>query len=143
MRKGNGFGCPVYLLGMAEPHPEVIDPQHPLVRRLREICLAYPEAAEIAAWGRPTFRAGKKIFLFVAESMDRPYSIVFKPTRQERLAYLEDPRFFVPAYWGPSGWMATDIGSPETDWSLVEELVDTSYRQVALVRQLRELDARG
>lgn len=127
---------------MAQPHPDVIDPRHPLVRRLRAICLAYPEATEATAWGRPTFRAGKKIFVFVAESMDRPYTIVFKPTPDERLAYLEDPAYFVPAYWGPSGWMAIDVGSPETDWGLIEELIDTSYRQVALVRQIKALEAR-
>jgi predicted DNA-binding protein (MmcQ/YjbR family) len=123
-------------------HPLVIDPRDPLVERVRGICLTYPESAEVRAWGRPTFRAGKKIFIMVSASMDRPYTIVFKPETDERLAYLEDPRFFSPAYWGPGGWLAIDIDSPSTDWTELAELIDTSYRQVALKRQLTALDSR-
>lgn len=126
---------------MAEPHPEVVDPRHPLVERVRAICMAYPEAAEKTSWGRPTFRAGKKIFIMVSESMDRPNTIVFKPSAEDLLAYRQDARFFVPAYWGPSGWMAVDIDAPDTDWVELAELIDASYRQVGLVRQIRALDA--
>jgi hypothetical protein len=32
--------------------------------------------------------------------------------------------------------------SADTDWALVAELIDTSYRQVALKRQIAALDAR-
>ncbi len=125
---------------MAQPHPQVIDPRHPLVERVREICMRYPDAVEIPAWGRPTFRAGKKMFVVVSSSMDRPLTIVFKPGAEERLAYLEDARFYVPPYFGPSGWMAVGIDSPQTDWAEIAELIDASYRQVALVRQIRRLD---
>jgi predicted DNA-binding protein (MmcQ/YjbR family) len=128
---------------MAEPHPEVVDLAHPLVERLRRICLAYPESAEVLAWGRPTFRAGKKIFALVGASMNRPLTIVIKPDADDRAAYLQDPRFFSPAYWGPSGWIATDIDRPDTNWAELAELIDASYRQVALKRQLVALDARG
>jgi predicted DNA-binding protein (MmcQ/YjbR family) len=123
-------------------HPLVIDPRDPLVERMRGICLAYPESAEVRAWGRPTFRAGKKIFIMVSASMDRPHTVVFKPDEDERLAYLDDPRFFSPAYWGPGGWLAIDIDSPSTDWTELAELIDTSYRGVALRRQLTALDSR-
>ncbi len=122
-------------------HPIVIDPDDPLVRRVRSVCMAYPEATEVAAWGRPTFRAGKKIFVMLSATMDRPYTIVVKPDPEDRLALLQDPRYFSPPYWGPSGWIALDIDSPRTDWVEVGELVDASYRQVALKRQLSALDA--
>lgn len=122
-------------------HPLVIDPADPLVERVRAICLRYPEAVEVTAWGRPTFRAGRKIFVFVSSSMDRPGSIVFKPDADDRPAYLQDPRFFSPPYWGPGGWLGIDIDAPTTDWAELAELIDSSYRQVALVRQLRALDA--
>jgi len=121
-------------------HPQVIDPAHPLVERVRAICLAYPESSEVPAWGRPTFRAGKKIFVMVAASMDRPFSIVFKPGADEREAYLQDARFFSPPYWGPGGWLATDLDRATTDWTELAEIIDTSYRGVALVRQIRALD---
>lgn len=123
-------------------HPLVVEPGHPLVERVRAICLPYPEATEVEAWGRPTFRAGKKIFTFVGSTSERPYSIVFKPEGDARLAYLQDPRFFIPPYWGTSGWLGVDIDSPHADWTEFAELIDASYRQVALVRQLKALDAR-
>lgn len=127
---------------MAEPHPLVIDPRDSLVVRVREICMAYPEAAEVEAWGRPTFRAGKKIFALVGSSMDRERTIVFKPDPDDRLAYVQDPRFFIPPYWGPGGWLGIDIDRPDTDWTEIAELIDASYRQVALVRQIKALDSR-
>jgi predicted DNA-binding protein (MmcQ/YjbR family) len=128
---------------MAEPHPQVIDPQHPLVRRVREICMTFPEAVEIEAWGRPTFRAGKKVFLLFSAAMDNPHTIVFKPTADDRPAYLQDRRFFVPKYWGAHDWLAMSVESPDTDWTEVAELIDASYREVALARQLKALDERG
>lgn len=125
---------------MAEPHPEVVDPQHPLVVRLREICLRYPEAIEVRAWGRPTFRAGKKIFAFAGASMDAPLSLVFKPDPDDAPALRQDARIFSPPYFGPSGWLAIELDRVG-DWREVAELIDSSYRQVALVRQLKALDA--
>ncbi|MCU1406192.1 MAG: hypothetical protein JWQ43_2495 [Glaciihabitans sp.] len=124
---------------MVQPHPRVIDPHDPLVERLRRVCMTYPEAAEVEAWGRPTFRAGKKIFLLVSADMNRPHSMVFKPSADALPAYRQDTRYFSPKYWGPSGWMAIDIDTPDTDWQHLGELVDESFRQVALVRQLRKL----
>ena len=123
------------------PHETVIDPADPLVERVRAICMAYPEAAEVLAWGRPTFRAGKKIFVMMASSMDRPYSIVFKPDADERRALLQGSRIFSPPYWGPSGWLGIDIDSPSTDWTEIAELIDTSFRMVALKHQLTALDS--
>jgi len=121
-------------------HPKLFSPDDPLVERVRAVCLTYPESSEVEAWGRPTFRAGKKIFVTLGSSMERPHSIVFKPEPEERLAQLEDSRFFVPPYFGPGGWMATDIDTPDADWSLIAELIDTSYRQVALKRMLKAFD---
>jgi predicted DNA-binding protein (MmcQ/YjbR family) len=121
-------------------HPLLFDPGDPLLQRLRELCLAFPEAVEVQAWGRPTFRAGTKIFVTAGSSMDRPHSIVFKPDPQERPALVDDPRFFVPPYFGPAGWLAIDFDLPDTDWVELAELTETSYRQVALKRQLAALE---
>jgi predicted DNA-binding protein (MmcQ/YjbR family) len=121
-------------------HPLVFDEPDAALDRLRALCLGFPEAIEVLAWGRPTFRAGKKIFVTAGASMDRPHSIVFKPDPEERLALVQDSRFFIPPYFGPAGWLAIDFGSPETDWVELAELVETSYRQVALQRQLAKLE---
>lgn len=121
--------------------PQVVDPRHPLVVRVREICLAFPEVVEIPSWGRPTFRAGKRIFVVVGSSHDQPFSIVFKPTSEERLAYLQRHGFWSPPYWGPGGWLAVDIEGT-VDWTELGEIIDSSYREVALARQIKALDAR-
>ena len=109
---------------------------------LREVCLALPEAAEIEAHGRPTFRAGVKgkIFATYGAANDRPHSVIFKPDSDERPALVQDPRIFIPPYYGPSGWLALDFETAPPDWEEIAELVETSYRQVALKRQLKALD---
>lgn len=127
---------------MTVEHPLLFDEPDAALDRLRAVCLALPEAVEVLAWGRPTFRAGKKIFVTAGAHMDRPHTIVFKPDPEERRALVEDPRFFIPPYYGPAGWLAIDFGAPGADWVELAELVETSYRQVALKRQLAELDRR-
>ncbi|MEY2849241.1 MAG: hypothetical protein RI885_1908 [Actinomycetota bacterium] len=121
----------------------MIDPSDPLVERVRALCLRYPEAVEKQSFGRPTFRAGKKVFVWMSASMDRAYSIVVKPEADDRLALLQDSRYFIPPYWGAAGWVAIDIDPPDADWTEFAELVDASYRQVAITRQLTALDAAG
>jgi predicted DNA-binding protein (MmcQ/YjbR family) len=121
-------------------HPRLFEPHDPLIARVRGLCLRLPEATEVEAWGRPTFRAGKKIFAIAGSSMDRPNTLVFKPDPEEGRALREDARFFVPPYWGPSGWLGIDLDGPQADWAEIGELVETSYRQVALKRQLAVLD---
>ena len=124
------------------PHPQVVDPQHPSVVAVREICLGFPESSEVEAWGRPTFRAGKKIFVVVGARMDEPLTVIFKPgSADERLAYLERKGFFSPPYWGPGGWLAVPIDGVSREE--LGEIIDTSYRGVALVRQVKTLDGRG
>jgi hypothetical protein len=123
------------------PHPKMWQDDDPLVGRLRDICLAFPETVEVQAWGRPTWRAGKKMFAVFHASMDRPESVVFKPDADERKALLQDDRFFIPPYFGPSGWLALDFSAAEVEWDEVGELMDASYRQVALKRMIRALDS--
>ena len=114
----------------------------PYLAELREVCLALPESAEVEAWGRPTFRAGKKIFAVFEGNEDHPYAVIFKPDPEERKALVEDSRFYIPAYFGPGGWLALDFTVAPADWDEVSELMDTSYRQVAIKRMLKELDGR-
>lgn len=125
---------------MAEPHPDVVDRSHPLMVRLRDICLSYPDAVEVSAWGRATYRNPKRIFVVAGASMEIPFSMVFKPDPDDAPALRQDPRMFVPPYWGPSGWLGVRL-EPDSDWVELAELVDASYRQVALKRQLTALDA--
>jgi hypothetical protein len=113
----------------------------PYLRELRRACLAFPETVEVEAWGRPTFRAAKKMFAVFTGSEDDRHSVVFKPEPDERDALVADERFFVPPYFGPSGWLALDFTAASVDWQEVAELMESSYRQVALKRMLKALDA--
>jgi len=114
----------------------------PYLTELREICLALPESAEKEAWGRPTFRAGKKMFAVFEGNEGHPYAVIFKPDPPERPALAGDQRFYAPAYYGPAGWLALDFTAAPVDWGEVAELMEASYRQVALIRMLNALDAR-
>lgn len=112
----------------------------PYLAEVRDVCLALPESVEVEAWGRPTFRAGKKIFAVFEGDDDHPYAVIFKPEAEERPALLGDERFYSPRYWGPGGWLGLDLTRAEVDWREVAELLETSYRQVALKRMLKTLD---
>ena len=116
----------------------------PYLGELRDVCLALPEACEVEAWGRPTFRAGKKIFAVFAGDDDHPYGVIFKPEPDEYPALVDDPRIYVPPYFGPGGWLALDFtAAKKVDWDEIADLMDGSYRQVALKRMLKALDERG
>jgi hypothetical protein len=81
----------------------------PYLADVRKVFLEFPEAVEVEAWGRPTFRAGKKIFGVFSGTEERPWGVVFKPDSDERASLLEDGRFYSPPYFGPSGWLALDL----------------------------------
>lgn len=115
-------------------------PDDPLTQRVRAICMPYPEAAEVMAHGRCTFRAGKRQFAIVGAVHDPVGAVEFIPDDSERPALLERDDVFVPPYEGPYGWLALRVESESGDWGLLAELLDTSYRKVALRRQLRALD---
>lgn len=117
--------------------------------RVREICLALPEAQERVAHGRPTFRVARMFAVYGGSEKVRPgrhvrhdHALMVIPDPGERAALEEDPRFFTPAYLGPWGWVAVDLDREDVGWDEVGELVDASYRTVANARQLAALEAR-
>ena len=120
-------------------HPRTYDDTDPYLADLRRECLGLPEATEVEAWGRPTFRAGKKMFAMFVEQDGHGFAVAVKAEPVERAALVRDPRFYVPPYLGPSGWLALDFTVAPVDWSEVAELLEASYRQVALKRMLKQL----
>lgn len=105
--------------------------------------MGYPEAAEVMAHGRCTFRAGKRQFALVGAAHDDVGAVEFIPDASERPVLLEREDVFVPPYEGAYGWLAIRVEADSGDWKLLAELIDTSYRKVALKRQLRALDEAG
>lgn len=134
-------------------HPQMYDDDDPYLARLRTVALAFPEATEAVAHGRPTFRVRKMFAVYgsgtkgdAVTRRDFPHGLLVIPDEEERLALEEDERCFVPAYYGPFGWIGIDLGRvppDEVDWQEVAELLDSSYRQVAGVRLVERLDREG
>jgi hypothetical protein len=72
----------------------------PYLADVRKVFLDFPEAVEVEAWGRPTFRARKKIFGVFSGTDERPWGLIFKPDSDERAPLLADERFYSPPYFG-------------------------------------------
>lgn len=131
------------------------DDADPILARLRDICLGMPGADEKDSHGRPNFLTTKVFAVYGGvvkgdhdpEPHRRALLVLTDP--HSRAALLERDRFFLPGYYGPSGWVGFDLArpgepeSPDLDWVEVAELVDASYRMTAPARLVRELDARG
>ncbi len=125
----------------------------PLLAELRRRCLAMPGAAEKVSHGRPNFFTVKVFAVYggvvKGDHDPEPHcrSLLVLTDQHTRAELLDDQRFFLPGYYGPSGWVGLDLArpgdppAPAVDWTEVEELVDASYRLTAPARLLRELDA--
>ena len=130
----------------------MFDGSDPYLARLREICLALPGAEEKVSHGRPNFFTRRVFAIYggvvKGDHDPEPYrqALIVLPDEADRPALLDDGRFVVPGYYGPSGWLMLDLRTPAgadgVDWEEANELVDTSYRRTAPVRLVRDLDTR-
>lgn len=125
----------------------MFDDDDPLLARVRGLAAALPGTDEKVSHGRPTFFT-KRVFAYYGGSLkvdgdwlQHPQSILVQPDPDDRPALLEDPRVFIPAYLGPSGWVGVDLDE-EGGWDEVAELLDASFRLTAPRRLVQELDAR-
>jgi hypothetical protein len=126
-------------------HLQMFDDDDPLLALVREMALVFPGADEKVSHGRPAFFT-TKVFAYYGGSLkvdgewvQHPQSIVVQPDAGDRPALLQDPRVYVPAYLGPSGWIGLDVAE-EGDWDEVAELLDASFRLTAPRRLVSELD---
>lgn len=120
-----------------------------LLAKLREICLAYPEAMEDGEGvGSPAFKVRGKIFAMHHGSSraDRIKSHgndsslwVKAPAGVQQIRVSSQPsRYFVPPYVGHRGWVGVWLDDG-TDWEEIAELVDDSYRMTAPKRLVAEI----
>lgn len=109
-----------------------------ILKKLRAICLALPEARETVTFGHPTFQAGKKTFA-VLEEYKGELCFVFKAELPTQQALIQSPRFFTAPYIGKHGWTSLRLGG-KLDWGEIADLAQQSYRLVASKRMLAELD---
>ena len=101
----------------------------PGLAEVRKVCLALPEAVEVEAWGRPTFRAGKGKMFAVFELPDLE-SLSFK-VEPALFPILTQREGIVPApYLAHHSWIKV---KPPTALPLaeLEMLLRESYGLVA------------
>ncbi len=127
-------------------HPKMFRDDDPVLARVKELALALPDAQMKVSHGRPAFFT-RKVFAYYGGSVrvdgewvDHARCVMVLPGEVDRAGLLEDPRTFVPAYLGPSGWLGLDLDG-DTDWDEVAELVTESFRLTAPARLVAELDA--
>ena len=125
----------------------------PVLARVRQAALALPGAAEKISHGRPAFFTSK-VFAYYGGSVkvdgvyvQHPQSVMVRLDPEDHAVLLAEPRAFVPAYLGASGWLGLDLLPAEEDggeavWAELAEWLDASYRLTATKRLIAELDAR-
>lgn len=107
--------------------------------KLRERCLSLPEVNEDRRFGDPVWRAGKKTFATAYGRKRRVYFSFWVGTDRQPMYTLDDA-IQVPAYTGGQGWISVDV-TGSVRWSLIDELLNLSYRHFALKRMLKALDS--
>ncbi len=116
--------------------------------RLRRLCLSFPEAHEVEAWGEPTFRVRNKLFAMFAAASNHHgggrAAVWCKapPGDQQLMVRMAPDRFFRPPYVGPSGWVGVYLDA-STDWKELRDLIEEAYRMTAPKRVLAQLGPRA
>ena len=103
--------------------------------RIREICLALPEASERLSHGAQTFFVReKKAFLMVLTNHhdDGRFAIwCSAPAEMQGMLVVADPeRFFVPPYVGHRGWLGVRLDRG-IDWDELAGIAEDAYAEVA------------
>ena len=115
-----------------------------ILKNLRAICLALPEATERLSHGEPTwFVRDKTVFAMFDDhhhGADRiAVHCAAPPGVQLTLVDEEPDRFFVPPYVGGRGWIGVRLDL-DVDWDEIDGIIRDAYRVVAPKRLAAELD---
>lgn len=114
-----------------------------VIGRLREICLAFPEANERISHGEPTWFAGKgKVFAMLDNhhhgSEHLGVWLPMPPGAQESLIESDSALFFRPPYVGVNGWVGV-ILDRRPKWKEVASLVRDAFVHVATKKLIARL----
>ena len=112
-------------------HPRMYDDSNPTIAKLREICLAFPDAFEKEAWGECTFRvAGGSMFAMTDKNHHGSGHIavwVKAPAMVQEILVNSDPkRFFIPPYMGKKGWVGVRIDY-KVKWDQTAAILNDGY----------------
>jgi hypothetical protein len=112
-----------------------VEPEE-LVARVREVCLALPEATEKISHGSPSWFVKKMFASYVGRHHGDEHLALWAAApegAQEEMVAAEPDRFFVPPYVGHRGWLGLrlDVEPGGPDWDEVREVVTDAYRCIA------------
>ena len=112
-------------------HPRMYDESNELIKRLREICLAFPAVVEKEAWGECTFRVtGGKMFAMTDNNHHNSGHlavwVMAPPTVKETLIRSMPERFFNPPYVGVKGWVGVRLDA-SVDWNELAAILRDGY----------------
>lgn len=110
--------------------------------RVREICLALPEATEKLSHGAPAFFVKKQfVMLWCDGHHDHQFPHLWCAASlgaQEELVATEPTRFFRPPYVGGRGWIGVRLDG-KVDWDELAAICEDAYRVVAPKRLVAAL----
>lgn len=109
-----------------------------LLGKIREICLALPDASESEKWGKPHFCVKEKIFAGCGEE-DGKLVMGFKLEMSHARQIIQLPGFWKAPYVGHKGWVSMDV-TVHDDWELLNEFVLESYKLIAPKKSLDKLN---
>lgn len=106
---------------------------------VRELALALPGTEERLAWGAPTFRLPKGIFVSLSDDEE---SIGFRFPKEERAEMIaaEPGKFFVrPGHDDHYNWLRVRLDAIDKDE--LRAIIEDSWRQLASKKLIAEHDA--
>lgn len=108
-----------------------------MLERVRNICLALPEAVEIIdGFGHNTFKINGKSFVISGES-EKGFSLSFKSDRETQALLLQKEYFFKTPYIGHHGWVSI-VNPAEDDWVELTDLIQEAYLRAAPKRLVKK-----
>jgi len=114
------------------------------LKRLRGLCLAFPETTERLSHGEPTwFIRDKKTFVTYSNHHhdERLAFWCAGPSGAQDLLVAGAPdQFFVPPYVGHRGWLGVYLDVP-LDWEEIAGLLKDAFQTVAPRKLAAQLDA--
>jgi hypothetical protein len=114
-----------------------------LASRIRDICLALPEATEKLSHGAPGFFAKKQFVMLWADGHhDNQFPHLWCAAGEEiqqALIAASPDRLFRPPYVGYRGWIGVRLDG-DVDWNEIEDRCEEAYRAVAPKSLIAKLD---